>query len=110
MTYFSAWTICGRPVAPSVSETGVSTSRMFAFGAIVWAYSTSSDVSLAQLSMSELAGSNGGTAPAGWMIVNDGGAGSPNVASKKARAPRIVGEPKESTITIVVPLPDIPRL
>ncbi len=48
MTKFSALTICGKPCTPSVSATGVSTSRMFAPGAIAWAYSTSSEVSIAQ--------------------------------------------------------------
>ena len=56
-TYSSAATICGKPCTPSVSETGVSTSRIFAPGAIAWAHSTSSVVSLAQPTMSESAGS-----------------------------------------------------
>ena len=56
-TYFSAAMICGKPCTPSVSETGVSTSRMFAPGATTWAHSTSSVVSPAQPTMSELAGS-----------------------------------------------------
>jgi hypothetical protein len=38
-------------------------------------------------------------------MVNDGGAGSPKVASNVARSAAIVGEPNESTIAIVVPLP-----
>ena len=57
ITYSSALTIWGKPCTPSVSETGVSTSRMLAPGAIVCAYSTSSVVSLAQPVMSELFGS-----------------------------------------------------
>ena len=68
-------TICGKPVTPSVSDTGVSTSRMFAPGATVCAYSTSRVVSPAQPTMSELFGSYGGICPAGWMMLNDGGAG-----------------------------------
>ena len=86
ITYFSAWMICGNPVTPSVSATGVSTRTMLAPGAIVCAYSTSSVVSPAQLSIVPLVGSNGGTAPAGWMILNDGGAGRPNCASNVARS------------------------
>ncbi len=56
-TYSSAATICGKPCTPSVSDTGVSTSSSRAPGAIVWAYSTSSVVSPAQPTMSELFGS-----------------------------------------------------
>ena len=67
------------PVTPSVSETGVSTSRMFAPGAIVWDASTSSVVSPAQPSKSEF--SVGRDRPGRWMIVNEGGAGSPYWAS-----------------------------
>ena len=48
MTYFSASTICGKPVVPSFSAVGVSTSRMRAPGAIACAYSTSRLVSPAQ--------------------------------------------------------------
>src|SRR5882757_8375585 len=66
ITKFSALTICGKPWVPRVSETGVSTSRMFAPGAIAWEYSTSSDVSWAQPTIcGRLAGSNDGTLPAG---------------------------------------------
>src|SRR5580692_4802101 len=108
MTNFSAWMICGNPVTPSVSATGVSTRTMLAPGAIVCAYSTSSVVSPAQLSIVPLFGSNGGTGPAGWIIVNDGGAGMPNCPSYVARSFLIVGEPKESTMTIVAPLPVTP--
>ena len=57
ITYSSALTICGKPCTPSVSDTGVSTSRMLAPGAIACAYSTSSVVSPAQPTMSELFGS-----------------------------------------------------
>jgi hypothetical protein len=45
----------------------------------------------------------------GAMIFNDG-AGSLNCLSKTAGSFLIVGEPNESTITIVSPLPSIPRL
>ena len=88
---------------------------MFAFGAITCAHSTSSVVSCAQPTMSSLVGSNGGTAPAGWMIVSCGSgaiAGSmgmpdgfetPNVWSNACRSFAIVGEPNESTIAIVWP-------
>jgi len=86
MTKFSALTICGNPTVPSVSETGVSTSRRFAPGAMAWEYSMSREVSSAQPTMSELVGSNGGTGPAGWMIRNDGGAGSPYAWSNVARS------------------------
>ena len=44
------------------------------------------------------------------MILKDGGAGSPNCVSKVARSDWIVGDPNESTITIVSPLPVIPWL
>ena len=62
-------------MTPSVSETGVSTSRMFAPGARACAYSTSSVVSPAQPAMSELPGLNAGILPTGAMTVNFGGAG-----------------------------------
>ena len=42
------------------------------------------------------------------MILNDGGAGRPNCPSNVARSLVIVGEPKESTMTIVAPLPFTP--
>jgi hypothetical protein len=44
------------------------------------------------------------------MIFNDGGAGRPKVLSKTCRSCRMVGEPNESTITIVWPLPVTPCL
>src|ERR1700684_3183158 len=97
--------ICGNPVTPSVSATGVLTRRMLAPGAIVCAYSTSSVVSPAQLTIRLSDGLYGGTAAAGRMIGKDGGAGSPNCPSKVARSLTIVGEPKESTMTIVAPWP-----
>src|SRR5579875_458575 len=62
-TYRSAATICGKPCTPSVSDTGVSTSRMFAPGAITCAHSTSSVVSPAQPTMSEFLGLYRGVAP-----------------------------------------------
>ncbi len=105
MTKFSAATISGKPCSPSVSSTGVSTSRMFAPGAIACAHSTSSVVSPAQPTMSSSAGSNGGGAPAGVMIFSDGGAGRPKSLSNCARSCSIVGEPKLSTMTMVFPAP-----
>ena len=42
------------------------------------------------------------------MILNDGGAGKPNVLSNTPRSFLMVGEPNESTMTIVVPLPLMP--
>ncbi len=108
-TYCSAATICGKPCTPSVSDTGVSTSSRFAPGAITCAHSTSSVVSPAQPTMSELPGLYAGTGPAGWMIWNLGGAGRPKALSNTLRSFLMVGEPKESTMTIVVPLPVTPR-
>ena len=81
---------------------------MFAPGAIACAHSTSSVVSSAQPTMSSLLASNGGTAPAGWMIFSDGGAGRPKSESNFARSWVIVGEPNESTIAIVRPAPFCP--
>src|SRR6202020_3061458 len=82
---------------------------MFAPGAIVCAYSTSRVVSPPQPVMSELFLFHLGIFPDGVMILNDGGAGSPNCWSKTARSCLIVGEPNASTITIVSPLPVMPR-
>jgi hypothetical protein len=76
ITNFSAVTISGKPVTPSSSEVGVSTSRMFAFGAIACAHSTSRLVSPAHPTRLPSFGSYGGTAPAGWMTVSFG-AGKP---------------------------------
>ena len=42
------------------------------------------------------------------MIRNEGGAGRPNVLSNTLRSSLIVGEPKESTMTIVAPRPVTP--
>ena len=95
MTYFSALMISGNPVFPSSSLTGVSTRRIDASGAMVWLYSTSRVVSPAHPSWP------GGTVPAGWMIVRDGGAGRPNVLSKTPRSCAMVGEPNASTMTMV---------
>src|SRR5580693_3841267 len=82
---------------------------MFAPGATVCAYSTSRVVSPPQPVMSESLGFQLGIFPSGVMIVNDGGAGSLNCWSKTARSWEIVGEPNESTITIVSPRPVTPR-
>jgi hypothetical protein len=60
--------------------------------------------------MSESSGFHFGGFPAGVMILNDGGAGSLNCRSKTARSFLIVGEPNESTIAIVWPLPVMPCL
>jgi len=73
ITYSSAATIWGKPVVPSFSDVGVSTSRMLAPGAMECAYSTSRVVSPAQPARLDEA-LYGGTAPAGWMMVNEGGA------------------------------------
>ena len=67
-------------MTPSVSATGVSTSRMWAPGATMWAASTSSVDSWAQPTCRRSVGSNGGMAPTGAMtstVVS----GRPNVAS-----------------------------
>src|ERR1700683_3839409 len=105
ITYSSALTICGKPVTPSVSETGVSTRTMLAPGAIVWAYSTSRVVSPAHPTMSELLLLKGGTLPAGWRILNDGGAGRPNVVSKTLRSLVMGGEPEGTQGTVAGPFP-----
>src|ERR1700722_8822507 len=83
---------------------------MFAPGAIVCEYSTSSVVSPPQPVMSSSLEFHFGIFPDGVMILNDGGAGSLNCLSKTARSCLIVGEPNESTITIVSPLPVMPCL
>src|SRR5205085_5031149 len=101
MSAFSAFIISGNPVTPSVSATGVSTSTMCAPGAIAWAYSTSSVVSCAQPTMSELVGSNGGMAPA--CTISTLVSGRPHWASNACRSCWMVGEPNESTMTIVRP-------
>ena len=58
--------------------------------------------------MSELFLFHFGILPDGVMILKNGGAGSLNCWSKTARSCLIVGEPNESTITIVLPLPVMP--
>ena len=77
---------------------------------MLWDHSTSRVVSPAQPTMALLVGSYGGTTPAGWMTLSDGGAGRLNWASKVARSDWIVGDPNESTITMVWPAPVIPWL
>ena len=106
---FSALTISGKPVTPSVSLTGVSSRTMLAPGAKTCDHSTSRVVSYAQPTMSPLFGSNGGTGPAGWKTFRLGGSGRPTPRSKACRSCAIVGEPNESTITIVEPRPSIPE-
>jgi hypothetical protein len=103
----SAFIISGKPVTPSVSETGVSARTIFAPGAMECAYSTSRVVSAAQPTMSELVGSNAGTLPN--LMTCRFGSGNPNCASKTLMSFWIVGEPNESTITMVRPRPVIPR-
>ena len=78
---------------------------MFAPGAIVWAYSTSSDVSTPQ---PNAAGSFWLTGPSGVMMSNEGGAGRPYSWSKLCRSCWIVGDPNASTMTIVFPAPVSP--
>ena len=107
MTWFSAATICLKPAAPSVSATGVSTSKMSAPGAMACEYSTSSDVSIAQ-SLSVALPLYGGILPSGAMISKLGGAGIENDVSKLARSDLISGDPKESTMTMVTPVPVSP--
>src|SRR5260370_776763 len=94
ITYFSAVTICSMLTVPALPPPGVSTSRIFAPGAIVCAYSTSSVVSLAQPTMPALCGLNAGTAPAGLMICSDGGRGARSGSSKAARALGVAGGPQ----------------
>ena len=95
-------------MVPSFSEVGVATTRILAPGAMACAYSTSSSVSPAQPSRL-LVGRYGGTLPAGWITFSDGGSGRPVARSKTFRSCRTVGEPNESTMTIVWPLPVMPR-
>ena len=71
------------------------------------AYSTSRVVSSAQPTWVSLVGSNGGTLPNFKTFRL--GFGKPNCLSKTLMSWRIVGEPKESTITIVRPRPVTPR-
>ena len=61
---------------------------------------------MAQPTIVELVGSNGGIVPNLSMVRFSGG--SPNCASKVAMSLRIVGEPNESTITMVRPAPVMP--
>ena len=58
--------------------------------------------------MSESVEFHFGIFPDGVMILNEGGAGRPNCWSNTPRSCLIVGEPNESTITIVLPLPVMP--
>jgi hypothetical protein len=109
-TKFSASTISGKPWTPSVSETGVSTSRMLAPGAMECAHWRSRLVSSGQPAMSGSVGSKAGTLPAGWMILRLGGSGRPKSWSKVRRSCTAVGEPKASTITIVRLRPSRPFL
>ena len=84
----------------------VSTSRMFAPGAIACAYSTSSDVSSAHPAIiGRLTGSKAGTGPLGCRIVKRGGAGKPKALSNVASSPPMPLKSYESTMTIVYPAP-----
>ncbi len=103
---FSASIISGRPVTPSVSATPVSTRTMCASGATACAYSTSRVVSPAQPVCSPLVGSNGGTSP--HLTTSTWVSGMPHCLSNTSRSCWMVGEPKESTITMVRPLPVTP--
>ena len=103
---FSAFIISGKPDVPSTSATGVSARTIFAPGAMAWAYSTSRVVSSAQPTMVESLGSNGGTLP-NFMTCRSG-SGSPHCSSKTCRSFAMVGEPNESTITMVRPAPVMP--
>ena len=103
---FSAFIISGRPVVPSVSATGVSARTIFAPGAIECAYSTSRVVSSAQPTMVESVGSNAGTLPN--FITCRSGSGNPHCWSKTCRSVAMVGEPNESTMTMVRPAPVMP--
>src|SRR3984957_11179394 len=107
MSDCSALIISGNPVTPSVSATGVSARTIFAPGAMECEYSTSRVVSSAQPTWVALFGSNGGTFP-NFMICRVG-SGNPNCWSKWCRSAAMVGDPKESTITMVRPLPVMSR-
>ena len=98
----------GKPDVPSVSATGVSTSTIFAPGAIACAYSTSSVVSSAQPTMVESVGSNGGTLP-DCDDLQRGVRQAPLRVEGVAGRSLMVGEPNESTITIVRPAPVMDR-
>jgi hypothetical protein len=106
--YFSASIISGSPVTPSVSATAVSTSTIFASGATACAISTSRVVSPAQPVMSAFVGSKTGTLPhfTTFTLVLF----MPNCLLYVSRSCWIVGEPNESTMTIVRPLPVMPFL
>ena len=105
---FSAFIISGKPDVPSISATGVSARTIFAPGAMACAYSTSRVVSWAQPTMVESVGSNGGTLPN--FITCRSGSGNPHCWSKTCRSFAMVGEPNESTITMVRPAPVMPPL
>src|SRR5215470_12433514 len=88
---------------------GAISSTMFAPGAVACAHSTSSVVSTDQPNWLARLMSNGGGEPTGVICVNDG-LGSPITESKVCRSEAIVGLPKASTMTIVRPVPLMPRL
>jgi len=101
-------TIWGKPLVPSSSEVGVSTKRILAPGAMVCAHSTSRVASPAQPSRSLEARTAG--PPRRLDHRQRGGAGRLKALSKMVRSWPIVGEPNESTMTIVCPLPSVPAL
>ena len=103
----SAFIISGKPVTPSVSATAVSARTIFAPGAMECAYSTSRVVSSAQPTWVELVGSKAGTLPN--LMICRSGLGRPNCLSNVLMSLLIVGDPYESTMTIVRPAPVIPR-
>ena len=105
----SAFIISGRPVTPSVSATGVSARTIFAPGAMECAYSTSRVVSSAQPTWVSLVGSNGGTLP-NFIDLQDRVREAELLVEDLECHCAIVGEPKELTITIVLPRPVTPRL
>ena len=73
-----------------MSSVAATASTMSAPGAIAWAYSTSSDVSTLQESVSP---EPSAPVPAAWRTVSDGGAGIPKAASNWATSSAIVGLP-----------------
>ena len=97
--------ICGKPTVPSVSATGVSNRTMLAPGAMACEYSTSREVSNGPADHGGVARVERGTLPTGCSTVKFGGAGRWNAWSKVARSLMIVGEPNESTMTMVRPRP-----
>ena len=129
----SAFIICWKPCTPRTSAVGVSTSMMFARGAVACAHSTSSETSRSQRLCASSpvpllgGGGTGGGPP--WIrtmskrgeVVDeqlaDGSfapvsphrCGRPKAVLKTARSSRMVEEPNESTTAIVLPWPLFPE-